>query len=196
MTAAVVLNFLLRAARESPRQALWVPCSFEAVYEEYFDFVWRTLRRLGVQDAHLDDAVQDVFIVVYRRLSDFRGHSSLKTWLFGIVLRVARTHRRTAVRRGAELLGDREPDCTAPGPAEATEHAQGRELLRRILDGLDEQKRVVFVLAELEQMSTPEIAAALGVNVNTVYSRLRAARRDFEAALARHRAREGRHHEP
>src|SRR5690606_26101751 len=160
--------------------------SFETVYNDHFDFVWRTSRRLGIPEASLDDVVQDVFIVVYRRLRDFRGHSSLKTWLFGIVLRVVQTHRRTASRRALELLGDREPCCTAPGPAEATERAQARATLQQLLDTMDEDKRVVFVLVELEQMSCPEVAEASGANLNTVYSRLRAARREFEAALARH----------
>ena len=191
MTAAVVLSFVLRAAEPfGPR-----PPAFEVIYEQYFDFVWRTLRRLGVAEAALDDAAQDVFVVVYRRLADFRGHSTLKTWLFGIVVRVVRTHRRTTLRRGTEPLGDREPHCPLPGPAEATEQAEARELLHRLLDQLDDDKRVVFVMVEIEQMSCPDVAEALAVNLNTVYSRLRAARRDFEAALARQRAR-GERNEP
>jgi RNA polymerase sigma factor (sigma-70 family) len=124
MTAGLVLSFVLRAAEPlGPR-----PPAFESIYEEYFDFVWRTLRRLGVAEAALDDAAQDGFVVVYRRLADFRGQSTLKTWLFGIVVRVVRTHRRTALRRGADSLGDREPHCPLPGPAEATERAEAREL--------------------------------------------------------------------
>src|SRR5690606_26452212 len=130
---------------------------FERVYDDYFDFVWRTCRRLGIPEASLDDAVQDVFVVVYRRLGDFRGHSSLKTWLFGVVLRVVQTHRRTASRRGAEPLGDREPNCPRAGPAEATEKAQARAVLQALLDELDEEKRIVFILVEIEEMSCPEI---------------------------------------
>src|SRR6185436_2589400 len=72
--------------------------SFEEIYEEHLAFVWRSLRRLGVREAGLDDAVQEVFLVAYRRLPAFEGRSSLKTWMFGIVLRVARTFRRTAQR--------------------------------------------------------------------------------------------------
>src|SRR5882724_509457 len=69
---------------------------FSAIYDAYFDFVWRSLRRLGVPEATLDDAAQDVFVVVHRRLPEFEARSTVKTWLFGIVLRVVATHRRTA----------------------------------------------------------------------------------------------------
>jgi RNA polymerase sigma-70 factor (ECF subfamily) len=188
VTAALVLGFVLSAAgRLLGSQSACSP-GFDTVYDDYFDFVWRTCRRLGIPEASLDDAVQDVFIVVHRRLGDFRGHSSLKTWLFGVVLRVVQTHRRTASRRPAEPLGDYEPKCPKAGPAEATAKAQARAVLQRLLDELDEEKRVVFVLVEIEQMSCPEVAEAVSANINTVYSRLRAARKDFDAALARYRA--------
>src|SRR6185437_8084289 len=157
--------------------------TFEEVYDEIFGFVWRSLRRLGVPEASIDDAVQDVFVVVHRRLADFEGRSSLKTWVFGIALRVARDHARTARRKGGLLpLDERIPDA-APDPAESLVRSEAVRELDRILGTLDEDKRAVFVLAEIEQMSAPEIAEALGVNVNTVYSRLRAARREVEAAL-------------
>ena len=164
--------------------------SFEAVYEAHFDFVWRSLRRLGIDTAHIDDAVQDVFVVVHRRLGEFEGRSTMKTWLFGIALRVASLHRRTAARRPTEPLVDDPPDEAGHSTADAlSEAAEAARLVHRLLDCLDGDRRAVFVLAELEQMTAPEIAAALGVNLNTVYSRLRLARRDFDAALARYRAR-------
>jgi RNA polymerase sigma-70 factor (ECF subfamily) len=164
--------------------------SFEVVYEEHFDFVWRSLRRLGIADAQVDDAVQDVFVVVHRRLGEFEGRSTMKTWLFGIALRVASVHRRTAARRPTEPLDEDLPDQAGNLPADAlSEAAEAARLVHRLLDCLDEDRRAVFVLAELEQMTAPEISVALGVNLNTVYSRLRLARRDFDAALARHRAR-------
>jgi RNA polymerase sigma-70 factor (ECF subfamily) len=162
------------------------------VYEEHFDFVWRSARRMGVAEAAVDDVVQEVFLVAHRRLADFEGRSSVKTWLFGILLRVVSDHRRTLRRKGGlaplpDVLPD---DSNARCPAELTEKREQVRLLHRLLDGLDDDKRAVFVLAELEQMTAPEIAEALGVNLNTVYSRLRAARRKFEQALVRHRARE------
>src|SRR5262245_51753387 len=79
------------------------------VYETQFDFVWRSARRLGVASLHVDDVVQEVFLVVFRRLAEFEGRSSLKTWLFGITRRVVRDHRRSARRKPAEPLGSLEP---------------------------------------------------------------------------------------
>ena len=174
------------AASADVREAL---PSFEALYEEHFDFVWRSLRRLGIPAAHIDDAVQDVFLVVHRRLGEFEGRSTVKTWLFGIALRVASVHRRSAARRPTEPLTE-EPADAAPAAAETLSEArEAARLVHQLLDCLDEDRRAVFVLSELEQMTAPEISAALGVNLNTVYSRLRLARRDFDAALSRHRAR-------
>ncbi len=160
--------------------------SFEAIYEAYFDYVWRSVRRLGVPADAVDDAVQDVFLVVHRRLAEFEGRSTLKTWLFGIVLRVSRSYRRKRNRR-PELLEHDVVD-PKPGPEAEVETEQARLLLHRCLDELDEEKRAVFVLAELEQATAPEIAEALQLKPNTVYSRLRAARRAFELAVQRHRA--------
>jgi RNA polymerase sigma-70 factor, ECF subfamily len=175
------------------RAAACAPPAFERVYEETFDFVWRCARRLGADAASLDDVVQDVFVVVHRRLPEFEGRASLTTWVFGIVRRVVRDHRRTRARKGAGLHGAdaaRVP-ARAAGPAEHAERAEAARVLNAVLEALTDERREVFVLAELEQMSAPEIAEALGENVNTVYSRLRAARADFDAAVGRHRARDG-----
>jgi len=164
-----------------------------AVYEEHFDFVWRSVRRLGVAERALDDAVQEVFIVVHRRLADFEGRSSLKSWLFAIARRVAKDHRRRASRKDrTEALPEVLADPHARSPLEGAERAQAVRLLYEILDSLDDDKREVFILAELEQMTVPEIAAAISVNLNTVYSRLRAARQAFEKALARQQAQQRR----
>ncbi|MFO0762546.1 MAG: sigma-70 family RNA polymerase sigma factor [Byssovorax sp.] len=170
---------------------------FEAIYEDHFDFVWRNLRRLGVQEAQLDDAAQEVFLVVHRRLAEFEGRSSLKTWLFGILVRVAGDCRR-AVRRkspharspGGAVDADSVADEAAESAHDRTARSEAVRLLHRLLDELDDDKRAVFVLAELEQMSAPEIAESLGQNLNTIYARLRAARREFEQAALRERARD------
>jgi RNA polymerase sigma-70 factor (ECF subfamily) len=178
--------------RERARSALGTEAlSFEDVYHAHFPFVWRSAKRLGIGDASLDDAVQEVFVVVHRRLADFEGRSSLRTWLFGITLRVARDHRRSAQRRDPGSTVD--PDtlrATGNGPAESAEKAEAVRVLYTLLDELDDERREVFVMAELEQMPMPEIAEALGINVNTAYARLRTARQEFEQALARHRARD------
>jgi RNA polymerase sigma-70 factor (ECF subfamily) len=175
------------AAIQSPRRA---PVEYVEIYEENFAFVWRNLRRLGVPEGAMDDAAQDVFVVVHRRLADFEGRSSLRTWLFGIVLRVARDHRRSAARFAATAEAAAERQALAPTPAELVADKQALEILERILDGLDDEKRAVFVQVELEQMSVSDVAAAQGLNVNTAHARLRAAREEFARAVVRLRARD------
>ena len=163
------------------------PLSLEEVYREHFATAWRVLRRLGVSSAQLDDATQDVFLVVKRKLHEVEPGAPIRSWIFAIAVRVAREYRRRAVRDHAEPLSDAIRDG-APGPARLTELQQSIRLLHELLLELDEKKRTVFVLSELEQLSTPEIATVLAVNVNTVYSRLRSAKLEFDAALRRHRA--------
>jgi RNA polymerase sigma-70 factor, ECF subfamily len=165
---------------------------FEAVYAQHFAFVWRNLRRLGVAPAQLDDAAQDAFLVVHRRLADVEG-DALRPFLFGVVRRVAADHRRSASRRGTSALEDGpEPVSAAPGPERDLERAEASRIVHHLLGQLSDEQREVFVLAELEQMAAPEIAVALGVPLNTVYSRLRAARAAFEKQAARLVARQGR----
>jgi RNA polymerase sigma-70 factor (ECF subfamily) len=167
-----------------------VECDFDAFYEQHFAFVWRSAKRLGVADHAIDDAVQDVFLVVHRRLHEFEGRSSVRTWLFGVVLRVVRSRTRSDLRKARVGGIGRGDDIDAVpshenDPQQHAERKQAVEFLYRFLDGLEDAKREVFILAELEQMTAPEIADALEVNVNTVYSRLRAARRAFERAVSR-----------
>ncbi len=163
------------------------PADFETLYRQHFRFVWRTARRMGIDRTWLDDVVQETFVVVHRRLSDFRGRSSVKTWLYGIVRRVVADHRRAARRKpGDAACADPGGAASAPadaGPEASAEQAERVRLLHRLLGELDEDKREVFILAELEGMTVAEIADALAVNANTLSSRLRAARREFEEAL-------------
>lgn len=163
--------------------------TFTEIYDSSFDFVWRSARRLGVKQTHVDDVVQEVFLVVHRRLGEFEGRSALKTWLFGITRRVVGSYHRTARRKPTESLGERELTATTQDPEQRVAALQGQALLHALLDELDPDKREVFVLAELEEMSGPEIAEALELNLNTMHARLRSARRDFEQALVRHNAR-------
>lgn len=171
--------------------------SFEAVYEQYFDFLWRSVRRLGVADAHVDDVVQEVLLTVHRRLPSFEGRSQLKTWLFGIAFGVVRNHRRVARRQAVHHADDdaseqaSEDRPSEPGPHASVVKAEAVRILYEILDELSDDKRAVFILAELEQVSGPEIAALLAVNLNTVYARLRAARSEFEASVSRRKAQDG-----
>jgi RNA polymerase sigma-70 factor (ECF subfamily) len=170
------------------------PPSLDDIYKAHFDFVWRSLRRMGVAPTSMDDAAQDVFLVVHRKLPGFQGRSSVKTWLFGIVARVAHDHRRSQRRKGAPVRYeepgalDRLPDRATPGPMQRAEQSASIRLLEELLAKLAPDKREVFLLAELEQMTAPEIGEALGIRLTTVHSRLRVARIQFEAALTRHRA--------
>jgi RNA polymerase sigma-70 factor (ECF subfamily) len=169
--------------------------SFDELYEAYVDFVWRSARRLGVADSAVDDVVQQVFLVVHRRLPEFTPGGSVRTWIFGIVVRVVRDHRRSLRRKSPHAFGppaDPEMlvDQRAAGADESTALAEAARLVQTWLDELDEDKREVFVLAELEQMTAQEIADATGTNASTVYSRLRAARIEFEKAAERHRRRD------
>lgn len=159
------------------------------LYSEHFAFVWRSARRLGVPLSAVDDAVQDVFLIAHRKLGEFEGRSSLRTWLFGIARKVARDYRRSRspeARVAADL--DALP-TTDSGPLLLAERAQSARLLQALLDELEEDRREAFILVDLEELSVPEAAEALGVNLNTLYSRVRAARQDLSKALTRQRAR-------
>jgi RNA polymerase sigma-70 factor (ECF subfamily) len=174
--------------------------SFGEIYRAHFDFVWRNVRRLGVDDSRIDDAVQDVFIAVHRRLGDFQGRSTIKTWLFQFVLKVASKHRRATRRwwRPFAHADDEVPHVPAdPGAApDARLHTQqATALMYRLLGELSEDRRAVLVLSDLEELTMPEIAEALQLNVNTAYARLRAARKEFGDAVKRERAR-GRREDP
>ena len=157
---------------------------FDAVYEQYALFVWRSLRRLGVAEAHLADATQDVFVVVHRALPRFEGRSGLRTWLFGIVLRVASQWRRKTRRRATEPLLDN-IEAPVQTPFEQAVQSEAAELLHRLLDNLSMDQRAVFLLVEMEGLSVPEAAAVLDANLHTTTSRLRKARSVFEAAMKR-----------
>lgn len=158
---------------------------FERVFHEHAPYVWRALRRLEVGDADADDACQEVFLVVHRKLATFYGGSSMRTWLYGICLRVASEHRRRPHHRREDIV-ETVPDEAVPAPQEeALERRRALTRLDAALDQLDDEKRAVFVLFELEQMSMVEIARSAGCPLQTAYSRLYAARKVVEAALAR-----------
>jgi RNA polymerase sigma-70 factor (ECF subfamily) len=167
------------------------PVSFSVLYREHFRFVWRVARGLGVPAPRIEDAVQDVFVVVHRRLAEYDGRAPLRAWLFEITRRVAHDHRRTVRRKeSAEPLDEAMGDSAQPGPARLAEAFEDLRLVEAILADMDEERCEVFVLAEIEQMTAPEIAETLGCNLNTVYSRLRRARETFHAAAARARGEE------
>ncbi|HKE19446.1 MAG TPA: sigma-70 family RNA polymerase sigma factor [Kofleriaceae bacterium] len=175
----------------SPSPPAPAPLDFAAVYDENAAFVWRCLHLFGVSRESLDDAMQDVFLVVHRRLGEFEGRAAVRTWLYAIARRVAHNHRRGVQRRGQlEPISDELGDPAMRGPHDLVERAEAGRLLVELVARLDDDKREVFVLIEVEQLSAPEVSELLGVNLNTVYSRLRAARMAFERELAARRARE------
>lgn len=178
----------LRATRESTEGATADPAT---LYRTHATFVWRMLRRLGVPQAHLEDAAHEVFVVVCRRRGDLRDPALARSWLYGIARRVALESNR----RGRRESGHADPQSIAapdPGPERDAQTQQAAQLARTLLGQVDERFRTVLVMAEMESMTGPEIAAALELKLNTVYSRLRVGREQFQAALARHRARERR----
>jgi len=179
-----------RGAATGPEPPTSPEARFEAVYQEHCGFVWRSLRRLGLAESELPDGTQEVFFSAFRYWDRFEQRASLRTWLFAIARGVTRDHLRASKRRISESLDDALVDARACPLAEV-ETREAARLVSALLQKLGEPKRLVFVLAELEQLPLPEVAETLGINLNTAYSRLRAARHDFEAALARHRAKHG-----
>lgn len=162
------------------------PPDLPELYRRYADFVTRALRRLGIPEAVLDDAVQDVFLVVHRRLGDFEARSTVRTWLFGIVLRVAHGHRR-ALRRRRVLLNELgtmvlAASRTGTDAEAAVVSAEASRSLHALLARLDDKKRAILVAVELQDMTVPQAAAALRWNRGTAYTRLRSAREALRRA--------------
>ena len=157
--------------------------TFDQVYERHFAFVWRVLRMSGLPPAVVEDAAQDVFVVVHRRLAEFEGRSDIRTWLYRVAQWVvADVRRRTRTRPEHEPVDEELPD-EADGPFEVLARSEAAETLERILDRMDPEKRMAFLLLDIEEMKANEVAALLEVNVNTVYSRLRLAREQFRRLL-------------
>lgn len=158
------------------------------VHEAHADFVWKTLQRFGVPARDLEDALQEVFLVVHRKLSTFDGSARITTWLYAICFRVAAGHRRRAHHR-RELITSELDDQPAEGAAHDPEalvlQRESRQRLEQALDALNLERRAVFVMFELEGLATPEIAQILGVPIGTVHSRLHAARAEFVRAVQR-----------
>ena len=161
-----------------------------SLIERHFDFVWRSLRRLGVREADADDAAQEVFVVAARRLDDVLGDRE-RAFLFGTAVRVCSTRRRQARRHPEDPSGAGDEHAVAgPDPERLVELRQARALLDDILNGMGPELRSVFVLAELEEQSVREIAESFGIPEGTVSSRLRAAREKFRSAVERQKARD------
>src|SRR5512147_2801669 len=173
-----------------------IQAGFDAIYESMVDYVWNVVCRMGVPPRDAEDVVQEVFVTVYRRLGEFEGRAHLKTWVFSIAVHLVQHYFRTHARRPGDRASAKGTEIHAlvdqqeNGPVHAVERRERYDALDRVLGQLDEGKRLVFVLAELEQLTLVEIGEVVGANPNTVATRLRAARQAFEKALARFQTQE------
>ncbi|HEY3450915.1 MAG TPA: sigma-70 family RNA polymerase sigma factor [Myxococcales bacterium] len=167
--------------------------SFQDVYQADFTYVWNTLRRLGVRSADLKDVAHDVFVIAYRRFEEYDAGRPVRPWLFGIAFRVVAHLRRDEKTKPAasESVCVDELFSSEPSPEDDLRTRQDRELVAAALTSLDLDRRAVFVMHELDGCPVPEIARELSIPLNTAYSRLRLARRDFVDAVKRQQARRG-----
>jgi RNA polymerase sigma-70 factor (ECF subfamily) len=158
------------------------------LFDANASYVSAALGRLGIHSSDRDDLVVEVFVRVHRELARFDASRPLRPWLFAFAARVASEHRRLARHRREVLGDDRETASTDAAPDRAIETAEARCLVERALDVLDDEKRAVFVLHDLDDTPVPEIARVLSIPEGTAYSRLRAARVEFTSAVRRFQA--------
>jgi RNA polymerase sigma-70 factor (ECF subfamily) len=181
----------LALQRETGATAAAPAVTFAEVYAANARYVWQSLRRLGVAPADLEDVCQEVFVVVHRKLGSFDGRSQLRTWLYGIALRCASAYRRSRARREVPTRELEAQRVEAP-QLDSVEKRSARALLDAVLDTLDDDKRAVFVLYELQELPMCDVAEVVGCPLQTAYSRLHAARQKVEREVARLVAKEKR----
>lgn len=151
------------------------------LYREHRAFVWRSLRHLGVPSSELDDALQEVFLVVHRRRSEFLGNSSVRTWLFGVARMVSLSRRKRASVRREDLLSAMPEGLAGDDPASTLERRRELGAVEKVLSAMPEDQRLVFVLFEVQGMSMQEVAEALSCPLKTAYGRLYRARESFRS---------------
>ncbi|MEM6990482.1 MAG: sigma-70 family RNA polymerase sigma factor [Myxococcota bacterium] len=163
-----------------PRSQRCIDPDLGEAYREHYGFVWRSLRRLGVPDDLVDDAVHDVFVVAARRLREFEGRAKITSWLFAVAVRVSKHQRRARARhrRRKDALAA-ELAAVAPPQGGEIDRQDAARTLHALLQQLEEGLRHVFILMELEQMTGREVAEILGLSVPTAHSRLRSARQQL-----------------
>ncbi len=163
------------------------PPSMRTVFDEHARYVIRTLRHLGVREADVEDVAQDVFVTVHRKLPEFEGRSKLRTWLYSICLRVASDHRRRAYVVREHVTDSPPVDTGERTGNEADTSLESRAFVQELLAELDDDKRAVLVLYEIEGLTMREVADVVGCPLQTAYSRLHAARDLLRAAWERSR---------
>jgi len=179
-----VIGISTKGSPPDVSQAASVGLTIDALVAQHYGFIWRVLRGLGLSSADAEDATQQVFMIAARKLDTIEPDRA-RSFVYGAALRVANNARR-GLRRRREVLDDElhdEPEPEARGPEKMAELTQARQLLAQVLDRLEEKHRRIIVLAEIEQLEVPEIAALENVPVGTAASRLRVAREKFRAAL-------------
>jgi RNA polymerase sigma-70 factor, ECF subfamily len=158
---------------------------FRSLFEEHLDYVWNSLRRLGVPPRDIEDLAHDVFLKVYVQLDRYEPRRPIRPWLFGFAFRVASDYRRLARNRLELLDVPVERSASDPNPLEHLEAAEAMILAEAIVGRIDLLPRAVFILHELDECPIPEIAEVFGIPVATAYSRLRLARKQFSQAVDR-----------
>lgn len=177
----------VEGATASERESCRLP-ELAEVFDDYALYVGRTLRCLGVHEREVPDAIQEVFLVVHRRLPELRKPSALRSWLYAICLRRAMALRRSAARRREHSVAEPPEEPSGATPHDDLVRTRALATAIEILDDLEDDKRAVFVLYEVEQLPMSEVAEAVGVPLQTAYSRLYAARREIARTLKRLRA--------
>lgn len=176
--------------REAPGAAPQSP-DFRTVYRSELGYVWATLRRLGAPASDLEDLTHEVFMAAFRKWSDYDARRPIRPWLFGFVYRILLDHRRKGqtAREVIEAPPDRVDPAAAPDDSLVAREEQA--LFAAALDTLDPERRAVFVMHDVDGHRGPEIAAAIGIPLNTVYSRLRLAREQLAQVVKRLRLKRG-----
>jgi len=158
--------------------------NFRRIFDDHAAFVWRSLRYLGVAERDLEDHVQEVFVAIHRRLSEFEQRAALRTWIYAFCLRVASDYRRRAHVRREQLPAEFPEPPTEATQERELEHQRLRQRLIDALEQLDDAKREVFVLYEIEELEMKDVVELIGCPLQTGYSRLRAARATLEGLLS------------
>ncbi len=158
---------------------------FRSIFDANAGYVAASLGRLGIAPGDRDDLVSEIFVRVHKELSNYDAGRPIRPWLFAFAARVASEHRRLA-RHRREVIGEvTDLPSTAPAADRMLEHDDAKRIVSTALEALDEDKRAVFVLHDLDETPVPEIARVLDIAEGTAYSRLRAARAEFTAAVRR-----------
>jgi RNA polymerase sigma-70 factor (ECF subfamily) len=162
------------------------------MFAEHSEFVWRALRHLGIAHADIEDATQEVFVVVHKRLDDYEERASVRAWLYAICLRICSKHRRSRRRRREDILEQLPEVGVEPDQEQGMQRQEALRLGWQLIEALPDKQRTVFVMYEVEYLSMAEIAEIIGCPLQTAYARLHKARERVRAELARQRL-SGRH---